>query len=70
MKVIYNPATDVMRIVFRDAPVEDYNEEQPGIKVDYDMDDQLVAIEIQKASELVDDPRIVEHQIVEGESAS
>lgn len=64
MKVIYDPATDVMRIVFRDAPVEDFNEEQPGIKVDYDMDDQLVAIEIQKASALVDNPHIVEHQIV------
>jgi uncharacterized protein YuzE len=64
MKVIYNPTTDVMRIIFRDAPVEDFNEEQPGIKIDYDVDDRLIAIEIQKASELVDDPKIVEHQII------
>jgi uncharacterized protein YuzE len=65
MKVTYNPATDVMRIVFRDSPIDDYNEDRPGIKVDYDVDDQLVAIEIQNASEMVDDPMVVEHQIVD-----
>lgn len=65
MKIIYDPATDVIRIVFRDALVEDYSEDRPGIKVDYDVDDQLVAIEIQKASELIDNPRLVEHQILE-----
>jgi uncharacterized protein YuzE len=65
MKIIYDPATDVIRIVFRDALVDDYSEDRPGIKVDYDVDDQLVAIEIQKASELIDDPHVVEHQILE-----
>jgi len=64
MKVIYNPATDVMRIVFRDSPIDDYNEDRPGIKVDYDVDDRLVAIEIRNASELMDDPNVVEHQIL------
>ena len=64
MKVTYNRATDVMRIVFRDSPIDDYNEDRPGIKVDYDVDDQLVAIEIQNASELVDDPLAVEYQIL------
>jgi uncharacterized protein YuzE len=54
-----------MRIVFRNSPVEDYNEDRPGIKVDYDVDDQMIAIEIQNASELVDDPWVVEHQILE-----
>jgi uncharacterized protein YuzE len=65
MKVVYDPATDVMRIVFRDLPVEDFNEEQPGIKVDYDVEDRIIAIEIQKASELVDDPRSLKHEILE-----
>lgn len=65
MKVVYDPATDVMRIVFRDLPVEDFNEEQPGIKVDYDIEDRIIAIEIQKASELVDDPRSLKHEILE-----
>lgn len=64
MKITYNPATDVMRIVFRDSPIDDYNEDRPGIKVDYDVDDKLVAIEIQRASERMDDPLVVEHQIL------
>lgn len=64
MKVIYNSTTDVLQIVFRNASVEDFNEEQPGIKIDYDVDDRLIAIEIQKASELVDDPKVIEHQII------
>lgn len=37
MKVIYDSATDTMRIVFREAPVEDYSEDQPGVKLDYDL---------------------------------
>lgn len=65
MKIIYNPASDVMRIVFRDAPVEDFTEEQPNMKIDYDMEDRIVALEIRQASKLVDDPHQVEHQIVE-----
>lgn len=65
MKVIYDPSKDMMRIIFRDMPFEDYNEEQPNIKVHYDVDDQLVAIDIQHASELIDDPGSVEHQILE-----
>lgn len=65
MKVIYDPSKDMMRIIFRDMPFEDYNEEQPNIKVHYDVDDQLVAIDIQHASELIDDPHSVDHQILE-----
>lgn len=65
MKVTYSPTTDVMRIVFRDSPVDDYNEDRPGIKLDYDIDDQLVAIEIQEASTLMDNPLVVEHQILD-----
>jgi uncharacterized protein YuzE len=67
MKVIYHPATDVMRIVFREALVEDYSEDRPGVKVDYDLEDKIVAIELQNASSLVDDPRSLEHEVVESQ---
>lgn len=65
MKVIYNPVTDVMRIVFRNVPVEDFSEDRPGVKVDYDMEDKIIALEIQNASQLVDDPRLLEHEVLE-----
>lgn len=66
MKIIYNPTSDVMRIVFRDTPVEDFTEEQPNMKIDYDLEDRIVALEISQASKLVDNPHQVEHQILEG----
>jgi uncharacterized protein YuzE len=65
MKVIYDPATDVMRIVFREAIAEDYSEDRPGVKVDYDLEDKIIAIEIQNASDLVDDPRMLKHEVLE-----
>lgn len=64
MKVIYDPATDVMRIVFREAVVEDFSEDRPGVKVDYDLEDKIIALEIQNASELVDNLDSIEHQIL------
>lgn len=65
MKVIYDPTTDVMKIVFRDAIVEDFSEDRPGVKVNYDLEDKIIALEIQNASDLVDDPHSVEHVIQE-----
>lgn len=64
MKVIYDPGTDVLRIVFREAIAEDFSEDRPGMKVDYDADDNMIAVEIQQASKLVEDPCSLEHVIV------
>lgn len=64
MKVIYDPATDIMQIVFRETLVNDYNEELPGIKVNYDLEDNMVSLEIKNASEIVDDPRFLEHEVL------
>lgn len=65
MKIIYDPTSDVMRIVFREALVEDFSEDRPGVKVDYDLEDKIIALEIKNASELMDDPRSIEHEIRE-----
>jgi uncharacterized protein YuzE len=65
MKVIYDVATDVVRIVFRDAIVEDFSEDRPGVTLDYDVEDQLVALEIKDASKLIENPRSLEHIVVE-----
>ncbi|HEY9647391.1 MAG TPA: DUF2283 domain-containing protein [Chroococcidiopsis sp.] len=65
MKVIYEAATDTLRIIFRDAVVEDFSEDRSGVKVDYDADDKIVAFNIRQASKLVDDPRSLDHIVVE-----
>jgi uncharacterized protein YuzE len=42
---------DVLRILFNDAPIEESNEEKPGVIFDYDGSGQVVGIEILNASE-------------------
>lgn len=64
MKVIYDSATDVLRIVFRDAPVEDFSEDRPGVTAEYDADDKIIALKIKKASEIMDNPRSLEHTVM------
>lgn len=64
MKVIYDVATDVLRIVFREAIVEDYSEDRPNVTVDYDTDDKIVAIEIREASKIIENPRSLEHIVL------
>lgn len=65
MKVIYDVATDVVRIIFRDAVVDDFSEDRPGVTLDYDVEDQLVAIEIKDASTMIENPRLLEHIVAE-----
>jgi uncharacterized protein YuzE len=64
MKVIYDVATDVLRIVFREAVVEDFSEDRPGVTVDYDSEDNIVAMEIREASKITDNPRLLEHIVL------
>ncbi|PSB15158.1 hypothetical protein C7B61_10740 [filamentous cyanobacterium CCP1] len=64
MKVIYDTATDVLRIVFRDVPVEDFSEDRPDVTVEYDADDTVIAMKIKNASKIVDDPRSLEFKIL------
>lgn len=65
MRVVYDPATDVLQIIFRDAVVEDFSKDSRGLTVDYDADDKIIALEIQNASKLVEDPRTLEHKVLD-----
>ena len=61
MKVTYDPAVDVLKIVLSSAPIEESDEEKPGVILDYDADGNVVGIEVLAASTRVDDPRSVEY---------
>lgn len=65
MKVTYDPEVDVLRILLSTAPVEESDEEKPGIILDYDKDGNLVGMEILDASRRVENPRSVEYAVVE-----
>ena len=36
MKITYDPEVDVLRIIFSNAPIEESDEEKPGIILDFD----------------------------------
>ncbi len=59
MKVHYDPETDTLTVVFREAPVAESDEDKPGVILDYDHDGNLVSVELLDASKRVEDPRSV-----------
>jgi uncharacterized protein YuzE len=63
MKVVYDPEVDILRITFSNAPVEESDEEKPGVILDYDKDGGIVGMEILDASERMENPRSVEYAI-------
>ena len=63
MKVTYDPEVDVLRILFSSAPIEESDEDKPGVILDYDKDGNVVGMEILDASKRVENPGFVEfHQ--------
>ena len=46
MRVKYDQEVDVLTIRFNDAPVEESDENKPGVILDYDKSRKIVGIEI------------------------
>jgi uncharacterized protein YuzE len=66
MKVRYDRKTDTLSLVLRDnAPVVESDEDKPGVILDYDIDGNLVSLEILDASRRVTDARKVDFQLAE-----
>jgi uncharacterized protein YuzE len=63
MKVTYDPEVDVLRILFRDVPIEESDEDKPGIILDYDKDGNMVGLEVLNASKRVENPRGVDYVV-------
>lgn len=63
MKVRYDPEVDVLSILLSDTPVEESDEDKPGVILDYDKAGNVVAIEILDASKRPGDPLSVEYAV-------
>lgn len=61
MKVTYDPEVDVLRILFRDVPIEESDEDKPGVILDHDKDGNVVGMEVLNASQRVENPRGVDY---------
>lgn len=56
MKITYDPTVDVLRIIFKNVPIEESGEDKPGVIIDYDKDGNVVGLEILDASKRIDNP--------------
>ncbi|MDO8634632.1 MAG: DUF2283 domain-containing protein [Dehalococcoidia bacterium] len=63
MKVIYDPDTDTIDLIFKDEPVAESDEIAPGIIVDYNHAGKIVSVEVLNASEHVDNPRSIAYEL-------
>jgi uncharacterized protein YuzE len=66
MQITYDPEVDVLRIVFREVPIEESDEEY-GIITDYDRDGSIVGIEVLNASRRVDDLSTITYDVLRRE---
>ena len=63
MKVIYDRKTDTLTIILSDLPVEESDQDKPGVILDYDAQGNLVSLEILDASRRVKSPSQIEYQV-------
>lgn len=63
MKVVYDPEVDVLRILFSSAPIEESDEDKPGVILDYDKGGNIVGMEILDASKRMENPRAMDYAI-------
>jgi uncharacterized protein YuzE len=59
MKVTYDRETDILQLVFTNVPVDESDEDKPGVIIDYDKNGNVVGMEILEASKRVEDPQAV-----------
>jgi uncharacterized protein YuzE len=63
MKIVYDAEVDVLRITFSNAPIEESDEEKPGIILDFDKSGNVVGLEVLDASQRMENPRAVEYAV-------
>lgn len=64
MKVTYDPEVDILRILFCNSPIEESDEDKPGVIIDYDKEGNIVGMEILGASKRMDNPRAVDYAVM------
>ena len=63
MRVIYDPETDTLTMMFAETPVAEGDEEKPGGVLDCDATGNLVSLEILDASRRVTLPTRIDYQV-------
>ncbi|MCX7607936.1 MAG: DUF2283 domain-containing protein [Anaerolineales bacterium] len=69
MKIVYDPETDTLTIVFSEQPIVESDEQKPGVILDYDSAGNLVSMEILDASTRMPWPTRIEYQVASARPA-
>jgi uncharacterized protein YuzE len=70
MKVIYDPDTDTLSLLFRDEPVAESDELREGLIIDYSCDGKIISIEVLDASQNVTEPQGIAYEVKRREKVS
>ncbi|PZO36760.1 MAG: hypothetical protein DCF19_20495 [Pseudanabaena frigida] len=63
MKIKYDREVDILRITFKDTDIEESGEDKAGVIMDFDIDGNVVGIEILQASKRIDNPFAIAYEI-------
>ncbi|MBI2980093.1 MAG: DUF2283 domain-containing protein [Chloroflexi bacterium] len=63
MKVIYDPDTDTLNLLFRDEPVAESDELREGLIIDYGKDGRIISLEVLDASQHVTEPQGIAYEV-------
>ena len=70
MKVTYDSEVDVLHVLFSNAPIEESDEDKPGVILDYDKDGNVVGVEILDAQKRLGKGESVQNVELEGVALS
>ncbi|MEW6214683.1 MAG: DUF2283 domain-containing protein [Nitrospirota bacterium] len=63
MRVIFDPETDTLSLIFREEKIAESDEVREGIIIDYSKDGKIVSMEILDASEQISEPQGIFYEI-------
>lgn len=69
MRVIFDPETDTLNLIFREDKIVESDEIKEGIIFDYNKDGKIVSMEILDASEHISEPRGILYELKGKEKA-
>lgn len=58
VKVKYDPQVDILRLRFGDAVIEESEQVEPGVILDYDQAGNIVGLELLDASQVISKPAL------------
>lgn len=63
MKVIFDPETDTLSLIFREDKIAESDEVREGMIIDYSKDGKIVSMEILDASEQISEPQGILYEL-------